>query len=266
VPASIDPSFSLCAGAVALLLIAEPLAAMAQPSVPWTPTALARHSIELLVDEAGLDLITSQWPLPRRAVEQALAKLPATLPPALDQARENVRRELARSDASQLTLTVRGPQGTLAGFGDDATPGSSVGVRSSTLQTPWLAAQLGARFDASGSAQGGAKFRLDDTALVTEALGLQAQAWSHRSWWSPGWQSSLILGNNAPAMSGVGVQRASASRSESPWLSWLGPWNIEMFVAQTEDVSQPANPYLVGQRLTFRPFANLEIGLTRTAQ
>ncbi len=263
-------SFNRCGSMRAIVVASvfafESMAASARPSVPWTPDLSARHAIELLVDEVGLELTTSQWPLPRDAVERALDELPARLAPALDEARDRVRRELARSDASELSLTLRGSQETLAGFGDDATPGSSVGVRSATLKAPWLAAQLGARNDRAGGAQGGAKFRLDDTALVTEALGVQAQAWSHRSWWGPGWQSSLVLGSNAPALSGVGVQRASASRSDSPWLSWLGPWSAEMFLAQTEDVSDPANPYLMGQRLTVRPFSNLEIGLTRTAQ
>ena len=39
----------------------------AEPSVPWMPGAAARHRLELLVDEAGLDLPLTHWPLPRRA-------------------------------------------------------------------------------------------------------------------------------------------------------------------------------------------------------
>jgi hypothetical protein len=248
----------------ALLCVA--LAAHPQASVPWTPSASARHALELLVDEAGLGLTTTQWPLPRRTVAHALGQLPATLAPALAEARELVRRELARSDASALSLTLRGTAEVLSGYGDDATRGSSVALHSSTFDSEWLTAQLGARIDASGSAQGGRKLRLDDSAVATEALGVQLQVWAHRSWWGPGWQSSLILGNNAPAFSGIGLQRASAERSDSRWLAWLGPWNFEVFLAQTEDVSEPANPYFIGQRLTFRPFSNLEIGMTRSAQ
>ena len=253
-------------GWTGLVLVAAALRAQADPSVPWTPSPASRHAIELLVDEAGLGLTTTQWPLPARAVGRALDALPTVLAPALDDARARVRRELARSDASQGAITLRSTQEALAGFGDDATPGSSIALRSPTFASAWLAAQLGARIDPSGSAQDGTKLRFDDTALVTEALGVQLQAWSHRSWWGPGWQSSLVLGNNAPAFSGVGVQRASASRSSSPWLAWLGPWNVEMFAAQADDVSQPANPYFIGQRLTLRPFDGIELGLTRTAQ
>ncbi|MET0351580.1 MAG: hypothetical protein ABW067_17430, partial [Rhizobacter sp.] len=56
--------------ACGLLLAAG--AAWAEPSVPWTPSAAGRHAIERLVDEAGLDLTTSHWPLPASAVTRAL--------------------------------------------------------------------------------------------------------------------------------------------------------------------------------------------------
>ena len=248
------------------LLATAPQLLHAQPSVPWMPSAAVRSDIEWLVDEAGLDLIVTQWPLPRAAVVHALDKLPAHLDPALQFARERVETALAKDLGSQATLTLQGHADELVGFGDDSTPGTSLAVRSSTLQTDHVAIRAGIRFDSVSGLNEKPKLRFDDSALVTGALGIQLQAFSHRYWWGPGWQSSLTLGNNTPAFNGVGIQRASGSRSDSPWLAWLGPWNYDMFIAQTEDVSDPANPYFFGQRLTFRPFSNLEIGLTRTAQ
>ncbi len=242
-------------------------AAWAQPSVPWTPSDAGRHAIELLVDDAGLDLTTTQWPLPHAAVERAVDALPAELPLALDAARARVRHELRAHEASGLEVTLRGRAEGLPGFGDDATPGSSLAVRSSVLDEPWVAMQIGGRIESRAKVdQAGTQFRLDDSAVATEAFGIQLQAWSHRNWWSPGWQSALGLSNNAPAFNGVGIQRASASTSASPWLAWLGPWNFDVFVAQTEDVTQPANPFLFGGRVTLRPFSHVEIGLTKMAQ
>lgn len=251
---------------VAIVVATASMATRADPSVPWTPTAIGRHQLELLVDDAGLDLTITHWPLPSAAVEHALDRLPAVLPAAQDAARAEVRRELQAQRRSRLSVTVRNNAEALSGFGDDATRGSSVGLRSSEFAGPLLAVQLGGRFDTSGGVRGGTQARLDDSAVATEVLGVQFQAFAHRSWWGPGRQSSLVLSNNAPAFKGVGLQRASASRSESPWLSWLGPWSFETFLAQTEDVTEPANPYLLAQRLTIHPFAALEIGFTRTAQ
>ena len=190
--------------ALAASLFAACTAAAADPSPPWMPDAAARHRLELLADDAGLELPLTHWPLPRGAVEDALDALPGALTPALADARAQLRQELQAQDRSQFTLRLRGRGEILSGFGDDATPGSGLGVRSSTLATPHLALQAGARIDAQPG-RSAVKLRLDGTALATEALGVQLQAWSHRSWWGPGWQDSLVLGNNAPAFDGIGV-------------------------------------------------------------
>ena len=250
---------------LALAMAAQP--ALAQPSVPWMPSLAARHAIELLVDEAGLGLTTSHWPLPQAAVADALDALPAELPAALDDARDRVRRELRAQDGGRAEIAVRNRGDALAGFGDDATPGSYAALRAPAMRAPSWALQFGGRVETHADAdRHEADLRLDDSAVATEALGVQFQAWSHRSWWSPGWQSALALSNNAPAFNAIGVQRASASRSASPWLAWMGPWNLEAFIARTEDVTDPKDPYLFGSRLTFRPFAHVEFALTRMAQ
>lgn len=250
-----------------LLLALAGLPAHAEPSVPWTPSLQGRHAIELLVDRAGLGLTTSHWPLPHAAVRRAIEGLPADLPPALDVARDRVRRELAAAATPAATVTVRNRADALAGFGDDSTPGSSATVHGPVLSTPFIAAQAGARIEANGDADRvDGQFRLDGSALAVEALGLQLQAWSHRGWWSPGWQTALSFGNNAPAFNAVGLQRADAGRSESKWLSWMGPWNFEVFFGRTESDVPPQDPYLLGTRLTLRPFSHLEIGLTKMVQ
>ena len=257
----------LRAWCVAWLWTLSPLAMAA--SVPWTPSASARHAIELLVDDGGLPLTTTQWPLPRDAVQRALDTLPAELPPSLDAARAVVRTELRAQQAARVGVTVRERKDALPGFGDDATPGSSLQLRSGEYDGPHLAMQVGGRLDPVDDAgRRQATPRLDDTAVVAEAHGVQAQAWAHRSWWGPGWQSALPLSNNSPPLDGIGFQRASVLPSDSPWLSWLGPWNTDFFVARTEGESEGpgSNPLLTGWRLTARPLPLLEIGLTRMAQ
>jgi hypothetical protein len=151
-----------------------------------------------------------------------------------------------------------------AGFGDEATPGSWIVVRSGTFAAQGVAAQIGARVD-QGTLPSRAeiRLRLDDTAVAADAFGAQFQAWAHRSWWGPGWQGSLLLSNNSPPFYGVGLQRASAGRSDSRWLSWMGPWTYDFFIAMNDDAMDST---LVGTRITTRPFSLLEIALSRTAQ
>jgi len=247
-----------------LLMLLAMRSARADPSIPWTPTPAARHALELLADDGGLELPLTQWPLPRTAVVHALDRLPRELSPALDTARRRVLAELRDASAPAAAVAVRNRGEALAGFGDEATPGSWATARSGTLVTPVFAAQVGARIDPdTRPSHAGARLRLDDTAIAFEALGAQWQAWSHRSWWGPGWQSSLLLGNNSPAFVGAGLQRAEAGRSTSRWLSWMGPWTYELFIASNDD---PMDSFLVGTRITLRPLPLLELALSRTAQ
>jgi hypothetical protein len=231
------------------------------------PSGEGRHAIELLADDAGLDLPTTQWPLPRLAVQRAIDKLPDSLPPPLAAARERVRAELRAQLGVRVRLDVADRQERLPGFDDSSTPGSWASARTPAYESDDFAAQVGGRIEAKPEIdRPGADFRLDETTLATEAWGLQFQAWARRSWWSPGWQNALALSNNAPAFIGLGFQRASASTSDSRWLSWMGPWNFEAFLTRTEDVSTPGDPMLIGMRLTLKPSRYFELGLTSMAQ
>jgi hypothetical protein len=247
-----------------LLAATSASSARAESTVPWTPSSTARHALELLVDDGGLALPVTQWPLPRAAVVRALDALPRELPPGLAGARAAVERELGDAARPAVVAALRGRNEALVGFGDEGIPGSRVELHSGTALLAGAAAQLGVRLDeGTDPARSQPKLRLDDSAVGFDVGGALLQAWAHRSWWGPGWQSSLILGNNAPPAVGIGLQRASAAPSRSPWLSWLGPWTYDLFVARNDDA---IGSTLVGTRLTLRPFSFLELALSRTAQ
>ncbi len=85
-------------------------------------------------------------------------------------------------------------------------------------------------------------------------------------WWGPGWESSLILSNNARPVPGVFIQRQHARAFETHWLSWIGPWQLTTFMGELEQERAISDARLWGMRLTFRPLNALEIGLSRSAQ
>jgi hypothetical protein len=267
-----------------LCLLAPSGAAQAQASLPYTPSAAGRHALSLLVDDGGLELLLTHWPVPAKSVRLALdnwsRKGAVPRSAELESARAMVAAELDALDLGRVSVTAAKRADTLVGFGDDYSPGSGLRLRGAVLGAPSSAAaasassivaRVGARLDADPSPpdqrRGGARARLDDSAIAVAGLGMQLQAATRSAWWGPGWRSSLILGNNVPDLAAVSLQRAAVTRSESPWLSWLGPWNLEFFAAQAEvSDSEPAYPWLVGQRLTARPFVGWEIGLSRMAQ
>ncbi len=279
-----------------LVLACTALQAQTPASAPYTPSWQARHHLQLLVDHAGLALPLTHWPLPAAAVEQALADLPGTLQANgqgsdvdLEGARQAVLRELdARRSQGALRLQLRSSAEGLSGFDENYTPGSSLQAVSEEKRVAQgqasggltLAGRLGVRleqapnslqqqFSGSGS-EARYPLRLEGSAAVLGWEGWNLQAFSHRHWWGPGWQSSLINGSNNPAWNGVGLQRGSARASASPWLSWMGPWNFDVFVARAQDPlvvnNQPQGFLFSGMRLTMRPQPWLEVGLSRGLQ
>lgn len=261
-------------------------------SVPYMPSWQARHQLQLLVDHADLALPMSHWPLPAAAVAQALRQLPANLPTGdvdLASARALVLRELAqRQSQGQLRLHMRSRAEGAVGYGDNYTPGSSVQLVSEEKRVhsgDWsVAGRLGVRAEDSANSlntpasgwgtEGRYQARLEDAAAVLGWGGWQVQAFSQRFWWSPGWQNSLVNGNNQPAWNGVGLQRSSVERTDSPWLRWMGAWNFEAFLARAQDplVLTNANPAQAqgfvfgGMKLTLQPWPWLEVGLSRGLQ
>ncbi|MEY5099033.1 MAG: hypothetical protein RJA36_1752 [Pseudomonadota bacterium] len=272
--------------AIAVAMAASNLAwADAPPaSVPYTPSWQARHYLQQLSDDAGLAITTTHWPLPGAAVESALAALPVDLPVEMALARDYVRAEMARLQRGQLVAQVRSRGEAAGGYGQNYTPGSSVGLTSAAAQGSGegvsAAAQFGAKAEASPNSlqtqfsglgkEGSTQVRLDNAAAVLQWGGVNFQAFAHQNWWGAGWQSSLINGHNSPPWMGVGLQRSSVQRSDSPWLSWLGPWTLEGFVARAQDpvvvANQPEGYLYTGMRLTFKPMPWAEVGLSRAVQ
>ncbi len=84
-------------------------------------------------------------------------------------------------------------------------------------------------------------------------------------WWGPGYHGALLLSNNAEPFTMVRINNAEPA--VLPWVfKCLGPFRFTFFVTSLEknraDVSEP---YLWGMRLNFKPHANIEIGLQKTA-
>ena len=271
---------------IAGFLGAVAASAAAEPSVPYMPTWQARHHLERLADEAGLQITTTHWPLPAAAVQQALDDLPNDLSPSLLESKAFVADELRQlRQQGHADAQLRNRAEAPVGFGENYTPGSSLRVSSSAAEfgpeaLP-VAARVGVRVEQNPDSlqtnfSGGigsdsrTQARLDNTALVTGIFGFNVQAFAHQNWWGPGWESSLINGNNIPPLLGIGLQRSAVKPSESKWLSWMGPWSFEMFLARTEDsvvvANQPGKTYLMGSRLTLKPWSWLEIGFTRDEQ
>ena len=85
-------------------------------------------------------------------------------------------------------------------------------------------------------------------------------------WYGPGWDSSLILSNNARPFPKIGFMRENPKAFETPWLSWIGPWQANFFVGVLDGPRTATNTGIGSLRLTFAPIHGLEIALTRLTE
>lgn len=85
-------------------------------------------------------------------------------------------------------------------------------------------------------------------------------------WWGPGRESTLILSNNARPMPSVGFRRIEAKAFETKWLSWIGPWNLDVFLARQEEERFVPHALILGIRFSFQPIEGFDVGLSRTIQ
>ena len=274
---------SLCASALAMAAQAQTAA-----SVPYTPSWAARHHLQWLADHADLALTSSHWPLPAAAVQEALERLSpraAQENPQVQVARDFVLKELQAARAQgRIQLHLRSESEALNGYGENYTPGTAAHVSTAEgrrmVGDVSVAGRLGARLEASPNSlqtqfsgmgtEGQYQLRPDGSSAVLAWGGWNVQAFSRQNWWGPGWQSSLVNGHNSPAWLGAGIQRGSAAPSDSAWLSWMGPWNLDVFVAKAQDPivvpNQPSGFLFSGMRLTLKPKPWLEVGLSRGLQ
>ena len=85
-------------------------------------------------------------------------------------------------------------------------------------------------------------------------------------WWSPSFNSSLILSNSARPSPGISFSNYEPKTINSKYLSFLGPISYEFFLNRLEGDRHIPNPLLFGNRISINPHNRLKISLFRTAQ
>lgn len=227
--------WALVGGAVACL------SAPATHAAPWTTVgdAHTRHHLQKQADSGQLSHTVTTWPVMKESVGlDREAGFQGGV--AISGSTENefiTGYSQAPSEEAQATIT-----------GEYDGNWWAVGLSPSVVANPSDDDSL--RFDGSYAALFAGNWVLGAGAIDR--------------WWGPGWQNSLILSNNARPAPGVWFNRYRETPFETPWLSWIGPWQLTAMVSELESEREISEPMLVGFRATFRPIKGLDIGLTRT--
>ena len=120
------------------------------------------------------------------------------------------------------------------------------------------------------------KFQVLDAYIGLNFKGNQFSLGQQSLWWGPGTAGAFLLSNNAVPLNMIRL--ASTSPVNLPLLSWLvGPMRYDAFLGQTggynfilspRGLSGPhlgTQPFIQGQRFSFKPTPNFEFGFSRTA-
>jgi hypothetical protein len=81
-------------------------------------------------------------------------------------------------------------------------------------------------------------------------------------WWGPGQGSALMFSDNAEPFYMLRWNHVSPSPLPS-LLRYLGPMRTDMFIGKLEGHLYPAGPYITGQKVSFKPTENLELGFSK---
>jgi len=229
-----------------------------------------RHDLLLLGDTGLISAPLSAWPLSWGDIAKDLNNIKSHdakhqgVEQALQRVKARIRQESTRGArfTSHSSLSVRPLQ--LRTFNDTPRESAEIGAG-----IEWMGKRLAYRLRISGVYKPDDKktLRLDGSYISLLALkNLSVSIDAIDRWWGPGWDSSLILSNNARPVPAIVLKRDYSYPFESKWLKWIGPWQFVTFLGRLEKESKVADAMLFGMRFNFKPLSSLEIGLSRTAQ
>jgi len=259
-------AFAAVVAALALGSIAGPAAAE-----PWVEPGdpQLRQDIELLVAYGIVDGPLNRWPVPWSQISAGFNDRGNEAYPAhVERAIRRVQRRMPQaSDYRGLGFAAEAQTASeerlVRGFSGGARQEGDVSV---SLDKHWATTyaklSLGWREDQSGS-----DIHFDSSYI--------AQAWGNwvfyggtlPQWWGGGWDGGLMISTNARPFPRVGLQRLNPKPFETPWLSWLGNWNIQLSAGRLDDDREDFdNPLALQMRVTISPIQGLDLSASRFIQ
>ncbi len=225
---------------------------------PWVKVGdeRTRHHLSYLNDSGAISLPLTTWPLNWANVSMALGNIQFDrLSDAQLWSYRYVKHALKRANRTLKTkkslYASNSPQ-PFTHFSE--APREEVLAQSdNTLLKGWAAVNLSA--SAVRNASDGDKYRFDGTYIAATTGNWVIGIGAIDRWWGPGWQSSIILSNNARPAPGIFIKRKTSAPAQLPLLHWAGPWQLELFANQLEDEREIDNTALIGARLSIHPLS-----------
>ena len=210
---------------------------------------------------------TSTWPLTANEIKRALNTANAQTP-AQQQILQSVQTRLNQNRDSVVkgsaALHIQTDRDQLSQkFADDQLAGQQASVGVSLSEAEWEF-NLQANLKNDKLIEDGSDVSFEGSYLAGTAANQWLIAGKIPAWWGPGNDGSLIRGDASLPVAGFTMQRDQQTAPTSKYLSWIGPWQYQLFAGQLEDYEAIPDAKLFGARLTASPWEWLEVGASRT--
>ncbi len=271
----LTPSFArvtrACRRTVAVCVLAA-ISGQQAVADPWqTPgDSRLRHDLQLLADAGIVHAPLSAWPVSWPEIARDVAQTdPAALALPVEAALARVRaaaREATGTGELRLTASIAGSEKPMALRRFSSVPRESgeISAGGSYLGRRFA---LRAQVTAAADPEDGREIRPDGSYAGVVLGNWMLHAGYIDRWWGPGWEGSLIYGSNQRPIPSVTIERNYSDAIEHPWFEWIGQWRFVATMGQLESSRDDApNAQLFGMRVTWKPHARVEVGLSRTAQ
>jgi membrane-associated phospholipid phosphatase len=111
---------------------------------------------------------------------------------------------------------------------------------------------------------------VDQSRLLEAYVGVNVENWQltfgkQSLWWGPGQGGALLFSDNAEPIYMFRASRISPVRLPSIF-QWLGPVKFDFFFGQLAGNEFPPRPVIHGEKISFKPTPNLELGFSRTVE
>jgi len=251
-----------------LFLLAQPVfaAPVAQPG-----DIGLRHDIQVLADYGAISGPVTTWPISWDAVLADLERiqadnivLPNKVLPTFNRMLARAQREAGRGQAAfGGSLAVAEEPVNIRGFANTPRERGELQAGVSWFSDHF---SLDLNVSAVDDPSDNEDVRPDGSQLGVDLGNWSIAASTMDRWWGPGWDGSLILSNNARPVPSLTIGRNRTHAPKSKWLSWIGPWDMNLIWGQLESERAIPDARFFGMRINVRPFKGFELGVSRTAQ
>ncbi len=235
---------------------------------PWIDTSdiYLKANIQLLADTGKIITPVTTYPLMWHDIIRDLNSVDVTnLTANQKNAYFYVKHQfkLAKKSQTRLKAQTGIENKRFTSFGDTQSDKNSITVHTSTMSDNF-ALKIAPSY--TNNPQDGEETRFDES-YVAAFMGNWVLSFGRQNrWYGPTWDTSLSLTNNARPITAFSISRKSAEAFIIPFTEFDIPWTVTSFMGQMDDERTVKDTLLWGFRLNFKPFKNLELGITRLAQ